>query len=49
MLETIWRAIGMYDNDKEGWIALRNKALSIDNGWNVSAGEYIRLYKELLS
>ncbi len=49
MLETVWRAIGMYDNDKEGWKALCNKALSIDNGWNVSAGEYIKLYKELLS
>lgn len=47
MLETIWRAIGMYDNDKEGWNALRNKALSIDNGWNVSASEYIKLYKML--
>ncbi len=49
MLDAIWRAIGMYDHDKLGWTALRNKALSIDNGWNVSAGEYIKLYKELLS
>ena len=49
MLETIWRAIGMYDNDKKGWTALRDNALAIDNGWNVSAGEYIKLYKELLS
>lgn len=48
MLETVWRAIGMYDNDKQGWTALKNKALSIDNGWNVSAGEYIKLYKQLL-
>ena len=49
MLESIWRAIGMYDNDKEGWKALRDKALSIDNGWNVSAGEYIKLYKNVIS
>ena len=49
MLETVWRAIGKYDNDKEGWKALRDNALAIDNGWNVSAGEYIKLYKELLS
>ena len=49
MLETVWRAIGKYDNDKIGWNALRDKALASDNGWNVSAGEYIKLYKELLS
>lgn len=49
MLEAIWRAIGMYDNDKKGWKALSDKALSIDNGWNVSAGEYIKLYKDVLS
>jgi starch synthase len=49
MLETIWRAIGMFDNDKEGWKALRENALAIDNGWNVSAGEYIKLYKTLIS
>lgn len=49
MLEAVWRAIGMYDNDKKGFEALRNNALSIDNGWNVSAGSYIKLYKELLS
>ena len=49
MLEAIWRAIGMYDNDKKGWKTLSDKALSIDNGWNVSAGEYIKLYKDVLS
>lgn len=49
MLESVWRAIGLYDNDKEGWKALVDNALSIDNGWNVSAGIYIKLYKELLS
>ncbi len=49
MLETVWRAIGMYEYDKEAWTNLKNKALSIDNGWNVSAGQYIKLYKALLS
>ena len=48
MLETIWRAIGLY-NDKKAWNALRDNALQIDNGWNISAGSYIKLYKELLS
>ena len=49
MLEAVWRAIGMYDNDKMAWKALVDNALAIDNGWNVSAGTYIKLYKELLS
>ena len=48
MLETVWRAIGLY-SDKKAWCALRDNALKIDNGWNISAGEYIKLYKELLS
>ena len=48
MLDTVWRAVGLY-SDKEAWQALRDNALSIDNGWNISAGRYIKLYKELLS
>mgnify|MGYP003300104135 CR=1 FL=1 len=49
MLDAVWRAIGMYTVDKEGWNALSQKALAIDNSWNVSAGEYIKLYKEMVS
>ena len=48
MLECVWRAIGLYE-DKAAWKALCDKALRIDNGWNISAGSYIKLYKELLS
>ena len=48
MLEAVWRAVGLY-GDKKAWTALRDHALTIDNGWNVSAGQYIKLYKELLS
>ena len=48
MLEAVWRAVGLYA-DKTAWNALRDKALKIDNGWNISAGSYIKLYKELLS
>ena len=48
MLEAVWRAIGLYA-DKDRWNKLRLNALKIDNGWNISAGEYIKLYKELLS
>lgn len=49
MLEAIWRAIGMYYDNKIEWKNLCDKVLTIDNSWNVSAGEYIKLYKELLS
>ncbi|MBQ1186656.1 MAG: glycogen synthase GlgA [Clostridia bacterium] len=48
MLEAVWRAVGLY-GDKKAWNALRDNALAIDNGWNISAGKYIKLYKELLS
>ena len=48
MLESVWRAVGLY-SDAKAWKALRDKALKIDNGWNISAGSYIKLYKELLS
>ncbi len=48
MLDAVWRAVGLY-SDKKAWKALSDHALTIDNGWNVSAGEYIKLYKELLS
>lgn len=48
MLEAVWRAVGLYA-DKKAWKALRDNALKIDNGWNISAGSYIKLYKELLS
>ncbi len=48
MLEAVWRAVGLYD-DKDAWNSLKTKALKIDNGWNISAGSYIKLYKELIS
>ena len=47
MLETIWRAVGKY-GDKAAWSKMVENALAIDNGWNVSAGEYIKLYKEVV-
>ena len=47
MLETIWRAVGKY-GDKSAWSKMVENALAIDNGWNVSAGEYIKLYKEVV-
>ena len=46
MQETIWRAVAGYA-DKEGWATLRNRAMRCDNSWSASAGEYIKLYKEI--
>ena len=48
MKDTILRAVDGYKN-KEGWVILKNRAVSCDNSWNASAGSYIALYKELLA
>lgn len=47
MLEAIWRAIGGYA-DKEGWATLKKRAMLCDNSWGRSAGEYIKLYKQIM-
>ena len=47
MLETIWRALAGYA-DKEGWKTLQQRAFECDNSWNRSAGDYIRLYKDII-
>ena len=46
MLETVWRAIGSYQ-DREGFNILRKRAMQCDNSWGKSANEYIRLYKSI--
>lgn len=47
MQSAVWRAIGGYE-DKAGWEILKKRAMACDNGWSVSAGAYIRLYKEII-
>ncbi len=47
MLETVWRALQGY-SDKQGWATLRKRAMECDNSWGKSAGEYIKLYKQIL-
>lgn len=47
MLETVWRALAGY-SDKEGWEILRRRDMQCDNSWGVSAGAYIRLYREIV-
>ena len=47
MQNAVWRAIGGYA-DPKGWEILKKRAMACDNSWGVSAGAYIRLYKEIV-
>ncbi len=46
MLDSVWRAIGAYQN-AEGFDILRRRAMQCDNSWGRSANEYIKLYKSI--
>ncbi len=46
MLEAVWRALAGYGNT-EGWNQLVLRAMNCDNSWKRSAGEYLKIYKEL--
>ena len=48
MLNSIHRAIYQYNNDKEGWATLVDRAMNCDNSWGKSAREYIALYKKII-
>ncbi len=48
MQQAVWRAIGGY-GDKKGWQELVLRAMKCDNSWKRSAGEYLKIYKELTS
>ena len=47
MLHSIRRALDGYRN-KEGWNILVKRAMDCDNSWAKSAGEYIRMYNDLV-
>lgn len=47
MLHTIRRALEGYKN-KEGWNILVKRAMECDNRWERSAGDYIKLYNEVI-
>ncbi|MDD7646924.1 MAG: starch synthase, partial [Ruminococcus bromii] len=49
MLNAIHRAIYAYNEDKEGWKVLVQRAMACDFSWGRSANEYIRLYKQLIN
>ena len=46
MLEAVWRALAGYA-DAQGWKTLVLRAMNCDNSWKRSAGEYLKIYKEL--
>ncbi len=46
MLEAVWRALAGY-SDPDGWKTLVLRAMNCDNSWKRSAGEYLKIYKEL--
>ncbi|MBE6760887.1 MAG: glycogen synthase GlgA [Ruminococcaceae bacterium] len=48
MLEAVWRALAGY-SDAEGWKTLCLRAMNCDNSWKRSAGEYLKIYKELMA
>lgn len=47
MLNTIWYAMDVYYNNREGWNHVIYNAMNSDFSWNVSADKYIRMYQEL--
>lgn len=47
LLNMCLRAIEGYRN-KEGWTVLVERALKCDNSWAASAGQYIKMYKDLI-
>ena len=47
MKHTVERALKGYA-DKDGWNVLVKRAMECDNSWAKSAGEYIKIYKEIL-
>ena len=49
MIDAINRGINMYNDDKEAWEVLVDRAMKCDFSWGRSANEYIRLYKQLIN
>jgi starch synthase len=48
-LDAIERAVEMYHKDPEGFRALSRRDMEADFSWRLPAGEYMRLYEELLA
>lgn len=48
MLETLRRALHMWNADRAGWTALVRRCMDADFAWSAAAGEYLRLYEQLV-
>ena len=44
----IKRALKLYNEDKEAWLALQVRDMTTDFSWNVPAGRYMDLFKQML-
>jgi len=44
----IKRALKLYNEDREAWIALQKREMETDFSWNVPAGRYMDLFKQML-
>lgn len=49
MQNAVWRALEGYYSNRDGWNILKKRAMECDNSWAKSAGEYIKLYKSILT
>lgn len=48
MLRSLHRAVASYNDEKQGWEVMVKRAMNCDNSWSKSAGEYIKLYKQIM-
>ncbi len=46
-LAAVKRALHLYHNDREGFIALQHTDMSQDFSWNVPAGRYMELFRQM--
>ena len=44
----IKRALTLYNEDREAWIALQKLEMETDFSWNVPAGRYMDLFKQMI-
>ena len=44
----IKRALTLYNENKEAWLALQQRDMTTDFSWNVPAGRYMDLFKQML-
>ena len=49
MLDAIHRALYVYYNEKEAWKKVVQNGMTADLSWNVPAGEYMKLYYNLIN